>query len=131
MSESYEASTVKQGRWTKEEQNLFVLAFKWHGKNWKKLSEIITTRSIIQIRSHAQKYCKKFKENQNGESQIPKVFVLESAKDALNYYISNTCAKSYKTYIEYQQSLIYVQIPQVGHDTKMVDTPVKVELNHN
>ena len=131
MSDSYEGSHSKQGRWTKEEQNLFVFAFEWHGKDWKKLSEIITTRSIVQIRSHAQKYCKKFKEKQNGESQLPKVFVIESGKDALNEYISNICAKSYKKYMEYQQNLIYAQIPQVDYDVKMVDTPVKVELNHN
>lgn len=131
MSESFDRPNIKQGRWTKEEQDLFVFAFDWHGKDWKKLSEIITTRNIIQIRSHAQKYCKKFKQEHNSETQTPKVYCLEFAMEDLNVYVSSTCAKSYKKYMEYQQTLMYAQIPQADYDVKMVENTTKVELNHN
>ena len=130
MSESYNESNIKQGRWTKEEQSLFNFAFQWHGKDWKKLSEIITTRNIVQIRSHAQKYCNRFKEKQIGESQVQKVYIVDKTLEALNQYISNTCAESYKKYIELQQSLLYAQIP-VQYEAKIPENSIKIELNHN
>ena len=129
MSEDYDQSP-KKGRWTKEEQNLFNFAYQWHGKDWKKLSQIITTRSIVQIRSHAQKYCNKYNNKQSRESQYQKIYILDQALEGLNQYISNTCANSYKKYMELQQSLMYAQSP-ANYDSKMPDTPLKVELNHN
>ena len=47
------------GRWTTEEQSAFECALQTHGKNWKKVSERIPTRTLMQIRTHAQKYFKK------------------------------------------------------------------------
>jgi SHAQKYF class myb-like DNA-binding protein len=131
MNEDYSSSSLKRGRWTKEEQNLFNFAYQWHGKDWKKLSEIIPTRSIVQIRSHAQKYCKKFKNKENQELQAPKVYIMESALESLNQYISNTCANSYKKYMELQQNLMYAQISPPDYEVKMDDTSIKGELNHN
>ena len=107
MSQDITTESAQRGRWTKEEQNLFNLAFQWHGRDWKKLSEIIQTRSIVQIRSHAQKVCKKTNLKKDTECQAPKVYVLESALSSLNEYISNTCSNSYKKYMEFQQLLMY------------------------
>lgn len=47
------------GRWTHEEHVLFLQGLKVHGKEWKKISKMIPTRSLVQIRSHAQKYFQK------------------------------------------------------------------------
>jgi SHAQKYF class myb-like DNA-binding protein len=47
------------GRWTKDEHALFLEGIKLHGKEWKKIAETIPTRTVVQIRTHAQKYFQK------------------------------------------------------------------------
>lgn len=47
------------GRWTSEEHEEFLRCLGVYGREWKKTSERITTRTAAQIRSHAQKYFKK------------------------------------------------------------------------
>ena len=47
------------GRWTEKEQTAFVDGLRKYGKNWKKISQMVKTRSLTQIRTHAQKYFKK------------------------------------------------------------------------
>ncbi len=49
------------GRWSKEEHDLFLSGLQTHGKDWKSISNIVCTRSHIQIRTHAQKYFLKMK----------------------------------------------------------------------
>lgn len=44
------------GRWSAEEHMLFLQGLQIHGKSWKKISEIVKTRTVVQIRTHAQKY---------------------------------------------------------------------------
>ncbi len=129
MSDEYKANNSKRGRWTKEEQNLFNLAYQWHGKDWKKLSEIIQTRSVIQIRSHAQKIQKKLDRTHTGSIQTQKVYILESALNDFNNYITNSCSESYKKYIEYQNSLMYSRTPFNSYDNKVSDQIVKAELH--
>ena len=45
-----------QGRWSEEEQDRFLKGCYLYKNNWKKIKEYIKTRTIPQIRSHAQKY---------------------------------------------------------------------------
>ena len=47
------------GRWTDEEHAAFVKGLEIHGKEWKKIAKMIPTRSVVQIRTHAQKYFQK------------------------------------------------------------------------
>ena len=47
--------------WSASEHDLFVQAYQEHGKNWKKIAGLIGTRSVAQVRSHAQKYFMKLK----------------------------------------------------------------------
>ncbi|EWM25668.1 SANT/Myb domain protein [Nannochloropsis gaditana] len=47
------------GRWTNEEHVLFLQGLDAHGKDWKQIHKKLTTRSLGQIRSHAQKYFQK------------------------------------------------------------------------
>ena len=54
---------VKEGRWTNEEHVLFLQALKIHGKIWKKVAAHIKTRTVIQTRTHAQKYFQKLKKD--------------------------------------------------------------------
>ena len=56
------------GRWTREEHQLFVKGLELYGKGWKKIACLIKTRTVVQIRTHAQKYFLKLsKARQNGE----------------------------------------------------------------
>lgn len=55
------------GRWTREEHNAFLRGLELHGKGWKKIASLIKTRTVVQIRTHAQKYFLKLqKSRQNG-----------------------------------------------------------------
>mmetsp|Transcript_17150 Transcript_17150/g.44578 ORF Transcript_17150/g.44578 Transcript_17150/m.44578 type:complete len:406 (-) Transcript_17150:810-2027(-) len=55
------------GRWTMEEHNMFLDGLKVHGKGWKQIAQMIKTRTVVQIRTHAQKYFQKLsKAQQNG-----------------------------------------------------------------
>ncbi|OEU20545.1 hypothetical protein FRACYDRAFT_165241, partial [Fragilariopsis cylindrus CCMP1102] len=54
-------------RWTSEEHNLFLQGLELHGKGWKKIAGLIKSRTVVQIRTHAQKYFQKLaKAKQNG-----------------------------------------------------------------
>lgn len=48
--------TKPRESWTKEEHTMFLDALKLYERDWKQIGEMIKTKSIIQIRSHAQKY---------------------------------------------------------------------------
>ena len=55
------------GRWTYDEHRLFLRGLELHGKGWKKIASLIRTRTVVQIRTHAQKYFQKVaKAKQNG-----------------------------------------------------------------
>jgi SHAQKYF class myb-like DNA-binding protein len=47
------------GRWTRHEHNLFLEALKKYGKEWKKVASMVKTRTVVQTRTHAQKYFQK------------------------------------------------------------------------
>ena len=50
---------VNTGRWTQKEHELFMEGIRLHHKNWRPIAELIKTRSVVQIRTHAQKYFQK------------------------------------------------------------------------
>lgn len=47
------------GRWTSEEHNLFLQGLKLYNKQWKLIADLVKTRTVVQIRTHAQKYFQK------------------------------------------------------------------------
>lgn len=49
----------KVGRWTEEEHEMFLEGLKLHGKQWKTIATMIGTRTVVQVRTHAQKYFQK------------------------------------------------------------------------
>eukprot|EP00586_Coscinodiscus_wailesii_P009882 CAMPEP_0172510348 /NCGR_PEP_ID=MMETSP1066-20121228/227787_1 /TAXON_ID=671091 /ORGANISM="Coscinodiscus wailesii, Strain CCMP2513" /LENGTH=488 /DNA_ID=CAMNT_0013289261 /DNA_START=410 /DNA_END=1876 /DNA_ORIENTATION=- len=62
------ANGENTGRWTAEEHRLFLQGLEQHGKGWKKIASLIKSRTVVQIRTHAQKYFQKLaKARQNGE----------------------------------------------------------------
>lgn len=44
----------KAGRWTNEEHAAFVAAMERFGQNWRRIHDAVPTRSVVQIRTHAQ-----------------------------------------------------------------------------
>jgi len=62
------AAGENTGRWTAEEHALFLQGLEQHGKGWKKIASLIKSRTVVQIRTHAQKYFQKLaKARQNGD----------------------------------------------------------------
>ena len=51
-----DVAPCKVGVWTKAEHDAFLLGLETHGKNYKLLAGMIKTRTVVQTRTHAQKY---------------------------------------------------------------------------
>ena len=47
------------GRWTREEHELFLLGLQKFDRKWKSIASMIPTRTVLQVRTHAQKYFQK------------------------------------------------------------------------
>mmetsp|Transcript_14075 Transcript_14075/g.52821 ORF Transcript_14075/g.52821 Transcript_14075/m.52821 type:complete len:401 (-) Transcript_14075:2417-3619(-) len=60
------AGKENTGRWSYEEHRLFLKGLEMHGKGWKKIAELIKTRTVVQIRTHAQKYFQKLAKAKQG-----------------------------------------------------------------
>lgn len=72
MDQEYESECVageNTGRWTKEEHELFLKGLEIYGKGWKQIATLIKTRTVVQIRTHAQKHFLKQHKNQLLENQ--------------------------------------------------------------
>ena len=59
-----DANDSNNGRWDKEEQKRFAEAVLKYGNDWKKIQNHVFSRNITQVRSHAQKFLMKLKENE-------------------------------------------------------------------
>jgi SHAQKYF class myb-like DNA-binding protein len=55
-SSSSVADKEKIGRWTEQEHQVFLEGLEKHGKQWKLIANMIGTRTVVQVRTHAQKY---------------------------------------------------------------------------
>jgi len=55
------------GRWTREEHESFLAGLKQYGKEWKKVAAKVKTRTVVQTRTHAQKYFQKLQKGMTGD----------------------------------------------------------------
>jgi SHAQKYF class myb-like DNA-binding protein len=53
------AGQENTGRWTKQEHAAFLQGIEKYGKEWKKVAGMVRTRTVMQTRTHAQKYYEK------------------------------------------------------------------------
>ena len=61
------------GRWTKEEHEAFLQGLKLYGKEWKKVAAKVKTRTVVQTRTHAQKYFQKLAKANEGKDDVTHV----------------------------------------------------------
>jgi len=85
-SEKYSEDNLSEGRWSYNEQVKFIEGLSKEGNNWKKIREIINTRTLPQIRSHAQKFFKRLKRCKNDKLGIDFTSnSIRSIKDMINH----------------------------------------------
>jgi len=65
QSNKPKSGTTLTGRWSKEEHQQFLEGISIYGKEWKKIAGMIATRTVVQIRTHAQKYFQKLAKSEN------------------------------------------------------------------
>ena len=65
-----EEKNLNEGRWNLIENIQFFEALDRYGVNWKKISDSMPTRNVIQIRAHAQKFFNKLKMYKNDKLGI-------------------------------------------------------------
>ena len=85
-----DANDSNNGRWDKEEQKRFAEAVLKYGNDWKKIQNHVFSRNITQVRSHAQKYLMKLKENnfvkdKGLDKSMSWTKVMNFLRDVLNY----------------------------------------------
>lgn len=59
-------SNFRPGRWTKEEHQRFLAGFELYGHKWRKVRDVVGTRTVTQVRTHAQKFFVKMKKTSDG-----------------------------------------------------------------
>ncbi|KAL9269173.1 REVEILLE 6-like protein, partial [Drosera capensis] len=62
----YTITKSREG-WTEPEHDMFVEALQLFDRDWKKIEAYIGTKTVIQIRSHAQKYFQKVQKSGSNE----------------------------------------------------------------
>lgn len=65
MQNKKKPTNTLTGRWTKDEHEKFLDGIRIYGKEWKKIASMIDTRTVVQIRTHAQKYFQKLAKKRN------------------------------------------------------------------
>ena len=68
-----ETGQEQTGRWTKEEHEAFLKGLKLYGKEWKKVAAKVKTRTVVQTRTHAQKYFQKLAKANEGKDDVTQV----------------------------------------------------------
>ena len=85
-SKSLTEQKVNEGRWSYDEQVKFIIAIGKDGTNWKKIKKSISTRTLPQIRSHAQKFYNRLKLCKNNKLGIDFTSnEIQGIKDMINH----------------------------------------------
>lgn len=78
---------LETGRWSSAEHARFINGLELYGRRkWQKIAELVGTRTTVQVRSHAQKYFKKIRKEQEAAPQVgapPRVKYVEHPTPSL------------------------------------------------
>lgn len=77
------------GRWTKEEHDAFLTALQLYGKEWKKVAARVKTRTVVQTRTHAQKYFQKLQRVMEVSLCLCVVVILFALIDCSAYHMTS------------------------------------------
>ena len=97
-----------RGKWTEDEQNKFIEGIALHCTNWKKVQNLIKTRSEVQIRSYSKNFFRKLKSIKDELLWLDfsldsicdiKDIILQIKNTNKNYNISNVLKYLYNKYI--------------------------------
>ena len=102
LEKEYNNNQYHIGRWSDEEHQKFIDGILEYGNEWKKVQQIIKTRSSTQARSHAQKFflrVKKIIKNNGGNFNInekDKIFenIINNILPNKNLNLPNICLTS-------------------------------------
>ena len=100
---NYNKESKKQynGRWNIVENKIFLEGFFKYRNNWKKLNEVIRSRTIVQLRSHAQKFLikiRKYIKNSQNENYV-KTKIEDLFKKELNEKYDASYLHNFTQYI--------------------------------
>jgi SHAQKYF class myb-like DNA-binding protein len=114
---------LRGGRWSKEEQYRFAEAVLKYGNDWKKIQNHVFSRNITQVRSHAQKYLMKLKENN---------FLKDKGiKQNLSWIKTMNYLKDVLTYDELKDVLFSVVQNEIKKNEKSKDDERKKNIKNN
>lgn len=105
---------VSTGRWTAGEHEAFLKGLSIFGKEWKKISSLVPTRTVVQIRTHAQKYFIKLSKSNHSRSSS------HNSNNSNNVNANGTRTSKRKTNNEH-----------VINDTSSVDSAIAPKYNKN
>jgi len=92
------------GRWTKAEHEAFLTGLKMYGKEWKKVAARVGTRTVVQTRTHAQKYFQKLaKQDTPGSTTIK-----STAKSHVTQQNSSTGSTSSRSKVSEVSALTFL-----------------------
>lgn len=87
-SDTNSAVEKSTGRWTIQEHEAFVRGLSLYGREWKRVAQIIPTRTAAQVRSHAQKYFQHLEQGQQRQllqQQDPMIHQKLRQNDAFDF----------------------------------------------
>lgn len=118
------------GRWTKEEHEKFLHGINVYGKEWKKIASMIETRTVVQIRTHAQKYFQKLAKKRNQEMKHADTATASSGRSSTNSKPKKSSRRSQKANAARVSSSTTVPTSPPATTKKATSgIPFKVSLN--
>lgn len=126
-TDSIENENTSSGRWTTNEHEIFLAGLKEHGKGWKKIAEMIVTRNVVQVRTHAQKYFQKLERSKQSIAGVSPVLTTIKANTDVGVAVFATAVDSKSTAMQKSKrknSKDYeldnqLQMPKKGKKTAM------------